>query len=279
VKPKAQPRRPQGSVKFSPQLERRRALRREKQRELLIQLWRVTALLLTSAGLGWLLLRFGWTLEGTNQVVIRGDTRIRAELVAKVGGLNFPQPLFEINPADVETRLLKDLPVRTASVERRLFPARLNVELLGQMPIAYATRQRANKTEQGMVDDQANWISPSNATPKKTPKTKITIVGWTEDRRKLIAEMLQNRSRLGTSLQEIIIHPDGAITLKTSNLGLIDLGNDVNQLPRQIAAILQLSRNMPQHLIGKGSTTLDLSNPDRPELELPLKPPSSAPAK
>ena len=279
MKPKAQPRRPQGSVKFSPQLERRRALRREKQRELLIQLWRVTALLLTSAGLGWLLLRFGWTLEGTNQVVIHGDTRIRAELVAKVGGLNFPQPLFEINPAELETRLLKDLPVRTVSVERRLFPARLKVELFGQMPIAYATRQRANKTEQGMVDDQANWISPSNATPKRKPANKITVVGWTEDRRKLIAKMLQNRSRLGTSLQEIIIHPDGAISLKTSNLGTIDLGNDLNQLPRQIAAILQLSRNMPQHLIGKGRTTLDLSNPDRPELELPLKPPSSAPPK
>ena len=61
-------------VTLTPQLERRRALRRQQRAQLLIQIWRVLVLLLLSTGLGWILLRHGWTLEGTNQVIVRGDT-------------------------------------------------------------------------------------------------------------------------------------------------------------------------------------------------------------
>ena len=83
-------------------------------------------------------------------MVVNGDTGI-SELVARVGGY-FPQPLLAINPADLEQRLLNGLPVRSVSVERRGFPARVEIDLLGQLPIAHATRQRNKRIEKGMVD-------------------------------------------------------------------------------------------------------------------------------
>ena len=93
-------------------------MRREKRRELQIQIWRLLVLLLASAGFGWLLLRHGWTLNDQEQLLLRGDTGIKPELVARIGGLKFPQPLLEISPSDMETKLLNNLPVRAVSFQR-----------------------------------------------------------------------------------------------------------------------------------------------------------------
>lgn len=271
MKPRASARRERTPVKLSPQLERRRALRRDKRRELLIQLWRVLVLLLAGAGLGWLLLRTSWTLQDSEQVVVNGDTGISGELVARVGGLRFPQPLLAINPADLEQRLLNGLPVRSVSVERRGFPARVEIDLLGQLPIAHATRQRNKRIEKGMVDVQGHWIQPRADTPSRVPSSTVTVEGWTPERRLIIAELLRQRSAIGKSLQTITLHADGSISLRTSELGTIQLGSDINLLPKQVAVIGQLTRSMPQRLINRKTTNLDLSNPERPELELPNK--------
>ena len=277
--PKRQGRRPRGTVQLSPQLERRRALRQEKRRELLAQLWRMIVLLLASAGLGWLLLRHSWTLSEREQVVVGGDTGINAELVARVGGITFPQPLLEISPSELETKLLNNLPVRAVSVQRRGFPARLEVDLVGQMPIAHATRRRGNTTEKGAVDEHGHWIQPRADAPNRVPTSAITIEGWTKDHRPVIAQLLKQRNALGATLKTIVLHPNGTISLQTANLGQIDLGDDINRLSEQIAAIGQLSRTMPAHLVsqGKGKGTLDLSNPDRPELEIPVQPAQQPP--
>lgn len=269
---KAAPRRHRKAVQLSPQLERRRSLRREKRRELLIHSWRVLALVSISMSLGWILLRHGWTLDSSTQVVVRGDTGIRPELVARVGGLRFPQPLLEISPGEVEQRLLRELPVQSARVERRGLPARLEVELQGQSPIAHATRQRGSRTEMGMVDARGHWIQPSQDAPSKKPTSNLTVEGWNSERREVLAELLNRRNSFGAPLLAIVLHPDGAISLRTNHLGLIHLGNDITLLPEQIAVVLQLSRTMPPQLVGGGKGAIDLSNPDRPELELPLKP-------
>lgn len=254
-------------------------MRREKRRELQIQIWRLLVLLLASAGFGWLLLRHGWTLNDQEQLLVRGDTGIKPELVARIGGLKFPQPLLEISPSDMETKLLNNLPVRAVSVQRRAFPARLEIDLVGQLPIAHATRRRGNITEKGAVDERGHWIQPRADAPNRVPTSAITIEGWTKDQRPVIAELLKQRTTIGATLIAIVLHPDGTISLQTANLGQIDLGDDIGLLSEQIAAIGQLSRTMPPHLVtqGKGKGTLDLSNPDRPELEIPVQPAKKPP--
>jgi len=254
-------------------------MRREKRRELQIQIWRLLVLLLASAGFGWLLLRHGWTLNDQEQLLVRGDTGIKPELVARIGGLKFPQPLLEISPSDMESKLLNNLPVRAVSVERRAFPARLEIDLVGQLPIAHATRRRGNTTEKGAVDERGHWIQPRADAPNRVPTSAITIEGWTKDQRPVIAELLRQRAAIGATLKTIVLHPDGTISLQTANLGQIDLGDDIGLLSEQIAAIGQLSRTMPPHLVtqGKGKGTLDLSNPDRPELEIPVQPAKKPP--
>lgn len=259
-------------VKLSPQLERRRALRQEKQRDLAIQVWRLVVLLSTTTVLGWSLLRFGWTLEGTDSIVISGDVGLDPAVIAKVGGFQFPQPLLEIRPKALEQELLMDLPVRTVRVERRLFPARLELELTARIPIAAALRHRGSTKTAGMIDASANWIDLTADLPQRKPTSSILVDGWSQNRRPFIAELLRQRDRIGGDLQRIVLEPEGRVVLQTGRLGAIQLGSDPGLLQQQINAIDQLNQSIPAHLVQGRQGSIDLSNPERPEILQPSKP-------
>ena len=255
---------------LSPQLARRRELRQRKRRELAVQTWRVVICLVFGSGLGWLLLRHGWTMDNIDRIVISGDSGLNAEQVAQSGQLSFPQPLFQVSPADLERQLLRDLPVQSASVERRLYPARIEVHLLRQTPVARATRQQAGLRERGMVDADGRWIPLSANSSMPMPLSAITVHGWRLSQRLAIAKLLKDRDRFQGKLQTITVHPDGGISLRTSNTGRIDLGQDRGRLNEQIDAIVQLRRTLPAQLLKLNQGYLDLRNPDRPELQLPV---------
>ena len=155
----------------SPQLERRRELRRRRRRQLQVQSWRVFLLVMLSAGLGWILLRHGWTMEGINQVIVSGDSGLSRKQVVKAGGISFPKPLLDISPAMLERTLAKDLPVREVRVSRRLLPARLEIDLIKLIPVARAFRKRGSVTEQGLVDAAGQWIPVSSDSPTPKPLT------------------------------------------------------------------------------------------------------------
>ena len=255
---------------LSPQRARRRELRQRKRRELAVQTWRVVICLLLGSGLGWLLLRHGWSMDSIDNIVISGDTGLRAEQVVQAGQLSFPQPLFEVSPAELERQLLRELPVQSASIERRLHPARLEVHLLRQTPVARATRQQAGLRERGMVDADGRWIPLSANSSMPMPLSAITVHGWRLSQRLAIAKLLKDRDRFQGKLQTITVHPDGGISLRTSNTGRIDLGQDRGRLNEQIDAIVQLRRTLPPQLLKPNQGYLDLRNPDRPELQLPV---------
>ena len=256
----------------SPQLERRRALRLQKRQQLLINIWRTWALLGLSTLLGWSLLRFGWTLTGSDQLVVRGSRSISPALVAEVSQLRFPQPLLEINPSNLERTLRDNLPVQSVQVSRHLLPTRLEVALMDQTPVARAVRQQPSGLEAGYVDAEGQWIRINPAAPVAAPSTAITVKGWTPERRSLIATLLQQHIRLNDKLQTITLHPDGAVSLRHQNLGRIDLGDDNQLLIQQLDAIVELDQSMPAHLLKGNGAVIDLSNPNRPEIQLPVQP-------
>ena len=272
MSPKKSDKKRRSPIKLSPQLERRRALRQEKRRDLAVQVWRLVVLLSTSTVLGWSMLRFGWSIEGTDGILISGDIAMDPVVIAKVGGFQFPQPLFEISPNALQQQLLKELPVRTANVERRLFPARLELELSARIPIASAVQRRGTTSTPGWIDANANWIDLNADIPDRQPETKIVVDGWSESKRSLIAELLRQRDVIGSDLHRLVFEADGRVVLQTSRLGTIQLGADPTLLQQQIKAIKQLNQSIPEHLLRGRKGSIDLSNPDRPEMLQPDKP-------
>ena len=254
----------------SSQVARRRELRRQRRQTLLIQLWRFVALLLVSGGFSWILLRHGWTLRSPEALILTGGTALEANQVIEAAKLRFPQPLLEISPRALEQQLIKSLPVQSARVQRRMLPARLVISLKPEIPVAKAVRQGPFGRERGLLNAEGQWIPLSDALPE--PLTEIMVRGWNDQQRSQIAALLQQRDRFEGRLKAIVLHPDGNVSLITTALGQIDLGGEPALLNAQIETIVHLNKTLPKQLRQAHQSSLDLSNPDRPELQLPTPP-------
>ena len=251
----------------SSQVARRRELRRQRRQTLLIQLWRFVALLLVSGGFSWILLRHGWTLRSPEALILTGGTALEANQVIEAAKLRFPQPLLEVSPRALEQQLIKSLPVQSAHVQRRMLPARLVISLKPEIPVAKAVRQGPFGRERGLLNAEGQWIPLSDALPE--PLTEIVVRGWNDQQRSQIAALLQQRDRFEGRLKAIVLHPDGNVSLITTALGQIDLGGEPALLNAQIETIVHLNKTLPKQLRQAHQSSLDLSNPDRPELQLP----------
>ena len=254
----------------STQVARRRELRRQRRQTLLIQLWRFVALLLVSGGFSWILLRHGWTLRSPEALILTGGTALEANQVIEAAKLRFPQPLLEVSPRALEQQLIKSLPVQSAHVQRRMLPARLVISLKPEIPVAKAVRQGPFGRERGLLNAEGQWIPLSDALPE--PLTEIVVRGWNDQQRSQIAALLQQRDRFEGRLKAIVLHPDGNVSLITTALGQIDLGGEPALLNAQIETIVHLNKTLPKQLRQAHQSSLDLSNPDRPELQLPTPP-------
>ena len=254
----------------SAQVARRRDLRRQRRQTLLLQLWRFVALLLLSGGFSWILLRHGWTLRSPEAVILTGGAALETNQVIEAAKLRFPSPLLEVSPRELEQQLVRALPVHTAQVQRRIFPARLVISLKQEIPIARAERRGPAGRERGLLNATGEWIPLSDAVAE--PLTTIVVRGWNDQQRAQIAALLQQRDRFEGMLKAIMLDPDGNISLITTELGQIDLGGEQSLLNAQIETIVHLNKMLPKHLRQAHQSSLDLSNPDRPELQLPAPP-------
>ena len=254
-----------------PSVERRRQLRRERRRDQLIQAWRIMVFTGSSAALAWIILSAGWTLRSIDQLQVVGSDRLGPDNVAKAGRLQFPLPLLSLKPNTLERRLMAELPVQSVTVQRRLLPPGLEVELKDRHPIAAATRSGAGGTEQGMVDREGHWMPLTVARQGEAPASAVRVQGWIPSRRSTIAKLLEQRDRLGSPLQVIHVAPDGDLSLRTASLGLVKLGSNGALLDQQLNTVVQLTRSLPAQLRGQSDTSIDLSDPSKPELQLPAK--------
>jgi len=252
-----------------PGIERRRKLRQQRRRERLINLWRLLVFTSIALGLGWLLLSQGWTLNNAAQIHVQGSSNIQANTLIKAGELRFPQPLLGFNPKALEQTLLRKLPLKSVVVHRRLLPPGIDVDLQERKPIAYALRRRAHDQEKGMVDSDGEWIPIKVANKGERPATNLTVEGWTTSQRQSISRVLEQRDQLGSQLLRIIVAPDGELILQTKALGLIQLGANSALLDEQLEAVAQLSQTLPPTFRHKPGTTIDMSNPSKPELQVP----------
>ena len=251
-----------------PGVERRRRLRQERRQERLIQLWRLVFFLLTATGLSWLLLTLGWSLRSASQIQISGSQRMDETVVVKAAGLSFPQSLLSLEPGEIETKLMQELPVQEVSVQRRLLPPGLNIQLVERRPVAAATRMGPKGIERGMVDREAQWMPMDMAKQGEKPASAVKIEGWISSRRAVIARILQEQDRLGRPLKTIVVEPAGGINLRIETLGLVYLGANDALLDQQFKTITQLNQSLPPGLRGSTSEGLDLSDPGQPELKL-----------
>lgn len=262
-----------------PGAERRRQLRLERRRERLRNGWRLLVLLGLAGGLGYTLLRQGWTLSEPQQVEVLGSKQVGAEQVIEAAGLTFPQPLLNLEPSRVASSLAEALPVEEVRVTRLMAPPRLQVTLTDRQAVARAQRRTPKGNEAGFVDRYGHWMnSRQGALMAGEGASGLLVSGWQPRHRPALVEVLERRGGLGSDLVEIRFAPEGGLWLRSASLGLVRLGPADAQLPRRLDVLAHLVKTLPPQLKGKPLKTLDLTDPEQPELALQQPPKPKPPS-
>jgi len=252
------------------QSERRKALRQQRRRERLRQLWRFLVFTATAAGLGYVLLRQGWVLSNADQVEVIGSRQVRRDQVIQAADLRFPLPLLTLQPTRIAQDLSMALPVDQVQVQRLMAPPRLRVQLMDRRAVARAQRRGPQGSEAGFVDHLGNWmtIRQQSGALNESP-LRLAVQGWQHQYRPALALVLSRRSQLGSALQGIRFEPDGSLWLQTGSLGAVRFGPLDERLGRRIDVLEHLLRTLPGQLKGRRLLAIDLSDPDQPEISLP----------
>lgn len=260
---------PSPGVPLPPGVLRRKELRRQRRSERLRLLWRILVFSAVSAGLGYLLLRQGWTLREPAQVEVLGSAVVSRDQVIAAAGLRFPQPLMALQPRQVASNLMGALPVEQVKVSRLMLPPRLRVELKDREAVARAERRTDRGPEMGFVDGLGNWISiRQHMGVRSQGDLSLLVVGWNARHRAVLARVLKEREVLGPGLREIRFEPDGSLWLSTTQLGQVRLGPPDARLPRRLEVVAHLSRTLPASMKGAPPQLIDLSDPEQPELSV-----------
>jgi cell division protein FtsQ len=258
----------------SPGVERRQQLRQQRRRERLRNLWRLVVLLACSGGLGFVLLRQGWELHELRQVEVVGSRQVGAEQVVQAAGLRFPLSLLTLEPGRVAADLTAALPVEQVQVSRLMAPPRLRVELVDRQAVARAERTTRNGPEAGYVDQLGNWMSSRQGRNLAANLTSPLVVrGWSERQRPALAVVLEFSKRMGDDLRVIRFDPGGSLWLQSARLGEVRLGPVDQQLPRRLEVLEHLVQELPAALRGRPLRSIDLSDPEQPELGVPVAKP------
>jgi len=256
------------SIETNSRVEKRRKLRIEHRNEQITQFWRVFIFSSITYGLGALVITNGWSLIHTAQIQVKGSPKINANSIVIASGLIFPKPLFEINPRQLKTNLLKELPIRSIQMERRLIPPRLEIEITARKPIAFADRRGLEGKEKGMLDKKGYWMPIKMANKTELPKKDVYVEGWRATHRDWISIILNNQEKIGSKLKRIIVSPNGELSLQTKSFEVVQLGASSFYIKEQIKALYQLNNNLPASFVNKKGTILDIRDPSKPELQI-----------
>ena len=259
-------------------VERRRELRLQRRRERLRNLWRIVVLAGAATGLGWLLLRQGWVLRTPAQIEVLGSRQVSRDQVIREGELKLPLQLLSLRPQQLSARLSAGLPVEQVQVSRLMLPPRLRIELVDREAVARAERRGPRGLEQGYVDRLGNWMTSRQQRGSAGKAAAVRVLGWQERLRPALAQILDRREQLGSPMQLVRFEANGSVWLRTAALGNVHLGPADQRLPRRLEVLQHLSSQLPQQIRGLKVQSIDLSDPDRPELGLPAVPGRSAAA-
>ena len=239
-----------------------------QNKKFLIELWQLLFFSSTSIFLIFTFLNQAWEPISFNQTKIKGLAGITKSDIKKATSIFFPKNLLELNPKEIESYLIKKLPIKGVSVSRKFFPPEIHLNVIEREPIAFASRVVSNNIEKGMIDIEGSWIPLQFVNQSKKNKIKLSIENWNQSKKNDIILILKNRFIIQSPLKKIKINPLQEISIKTEDFNSVLLGSNTDRLLEQIQKLNQLQESLPNLLINTKVNIVDLKDPSKPELKL-----------
>ncbi len=239
-----------------------------QNKNFLIELWQLLFFSTTSLVLILTFLNQAWKPISFDQTKITGLSGITKNDIKKITSIFYQKNLLELNPKEIESYLIKKLPIKGVSISRKFFPPEIHFNILEREPIAFASRVFSKNIEKGMIDIEGSWIPLKFVNKTKQNKIKLSIENWNPNKKKEIILIIKNRFLFQSPLQKIKINPLQEISIKTDHFDLVFLGTGTDRLIEQIDKLNKLQKSLPNLLINTKVKLVDLRDPAKPELKI-----------
>ena len=237
-------------------------------KKFVIEFWQLLFFSSTAIFLIFTFLNQAWRPISFEETKVTGLSGITEDYIQKTTKIFYPKNLLELNPKELESYLLKKLPIKDVSVSRKFFPPEIHLKIIEREPIAFASRVLSSNIEKGMIDIEGSWIPLQFVNKQKKNKIKLSIENWNPSKRNYIILLIKNRFILKSPLQRIKINPLQEIIIKTEHFNSVLLGSDIDHLIEQLNKLNQLQKSLPNLLINTKVKMLDLTDPSKPELKI-----------
>ncbi|MBE9004623.1 FtsQ-type POTRA domain-containing protein [Fortiea sp. LEGE XX443] len=264
------------SVSQTDLAQRRKRLRRQRQMKIIQAIWRTFAISSLAGGLIWGASQPVWVLNDPKQIVIKSGNQVLSEQAIKsMLKLSYPQSLWRIEPAAIADSLKKQPTIADATVNRRLFPPGLIIEIQERVPVAIAQKPQepnnGNQNKQsstGLLDASGVWI-PLEKYTLVNPRLKLPtlkVIGTPEQYRKYWSQLYPSLVQTSVKVMEVDFRDVTNLILKTE-IGNVHFGTPSSLLPEQIKVLTQM-RNLPAKINPSQIEYVDIKNPDSPIVHL-----------
>jgi cell division protein FtsQ len=117
--------------------QRRQKLRRQRRLKIVQRIWQTLAVGSMASGLFWATVQPVWVLKTPSQIVMRLDNKLLSpQTVESLLPMVYPQSLWRIQPSAIAETLEKQPAIAQATVNRRMFPPGLIIEIEEKLPVA-----------------------------------------------------------------------------------------------------------------------------------------------
>jgi cell division protein FtsQ len=277
--------------------QRRQKLRRQRQIKIIQAIWRTMAVTGFASALFWVAIQPIWVLQDLGQIVIKsGDRVLTQKDIYSLLGLSSPQSLWRIEPSLIADSLRKQPNIAQASVNRRLLPPGLMIEIQERVPVAIAQINKdqavtscllgsssnvkscwqnnsgANKQSQlGLVDVNGVWM-PIARYMSINPQVKLPqmiVLGSPSVYSPFWTQLYKAIKDSSLKVTEINFQDPTNLILKTE-LGTVHLGSPSNKLLEKIQVLVQM-RHLRTQVNLINMDYIDIKNPETPLVQVNQK--------
>jgi cell division protein FtsQ len=270
------------SVSRADLAQRRQQLRRQRQVKIFKALWRTLAVTGLASGLWWGAIQPIWVLKTPKQIEIKSGQQVLPESVIRsLLALSYPQSLWRIEPSAIATTLQKQPAIAEATVNRRLFPPGLIIEIQERVPVAVAqmpmpeksttNNKSQNKNSLALIDEIGEWI-PLEKYTALNPNIKLPslkVIGSATQCRPHWNQIYAAITQSSIPISEVNCQNPSNLIVKT-NLGNVHLGLADQELPQKIQMLAKMS-SLPTKMNLAHIDYIDLKNTDYPTVQMNSK--------
>ncbi|MEG3440114.1 FtsQ-type POTRA domain-containing protein [Pannus brasiliensis CCIBt3594] len=247
---------------------RRQALRDRRRSRAAGAVGRFLAVGALAAGLAWVMVSPYWTLRSERQVEVEGENLLGERAIRDSLGLSYPLSLWEIPTDRLQEKLQTNPAIKSARIERQLFPPGMRVEIRERQPVARAN----SRNGQGYLDAEGTFIAKRYYDRPIDPALLVgpEAIGYQEQYRDSWRKLYPFLANLPVKVTVIDWRDPGNLVLKT-DLGKVYFGRHDDRLAEKLTALVQarqLSSTIPLDRL----LYLDLSDPNAPTVQVKPKP-------